>query len=137
MPILRSCIDRERESSPDRPARTTSSTPVAPSLQATPNTRIQYVIVRSDLPHGVQVAQTAHAASEASGAPQTIVVALAVPDEPSLRELSAMLAGISHGHALIVEDAGPYAGQATAIGVSPLTDRAAIRKVTSQLPLVR
>jgi len=38
---------------------------------------------------------------------------------------------------LIVEDAGPFAGQATALGICPSTDRAAIRKVTSALPLVK
>jgi hypothetical protein len=99
--------------------------------------KIQYVIVRSDLPHGVQIAQTAHAVSEASGIPPTVVVALSVPDEQALRRISAMLIEMSHGHALIVEDAGPYVGQATAIGVPPITDRRAIRKVTSCLPLAR
>jgi hypothetical protein len=83
------------------------------------------------------VAHAAHAASEASGHPQTIVVALEVPDEASLRRLAAALGEHSLTHQLIVEDAGPYAGQAMAIGVAPTTDRAAVRKVTSALPLVK
>jgi hypothetical protein len=36
-----------------------------------------------------------------------------------------------------MEDAGPFAGQAMAIGIRPSTDRKAIGKVTSALPLVR
>jgi hypothetical protein len=93
--------------------------------------------VRSDLPHGVQVAQTAHAASEATGHPPSIVVALAVPDESTLRKIAEALGRQSQTYALIVEDAGPHAGEATAIGVRPTADRAAVRKVLSSLPLVR
>ena len=93
--------------------------------------------MRSDLPHGVQVAQTAHAASEASGHPPTIVVALAVPDERALRDVARVLGDLSVDHRLVVEDAGPLAGQATAVGVAPLADRAAVRRAVSSLPLVR
>jgi hypothetical protein len=85
----------------------------------------------------VQVAQVAHAASEASGYPSTIVVALAVPDETTLRHVAEALSEHSLTHKLIVEDAGAFAGQAMAIGINPTTDRAAIRKVTSALPLVK
>jgi len=85
----------------------------------------------------VQVAQTAHAASEASGHPPTIVVALAVPDETSLRRIAEALGEQSLTYKLIVEEDGPFAGQAMALGLTPSTDRAAIRKVTSALPLVR
>lgn len=93
--------------------------------------------MRSDLPHGVQVAQTAHAASEASGHPPTIVVALQVPDETTLRRIAEALGENSLTHQLIVEDAGPFAGQAMALGVAPSTDRKAIGKVVSALPLVK
>lgn len=117
------CIDRQ-----DSPASPGS---------ASPPYKVLYTIVRGDLPHGTQVAQTAHAASEASGHPPTIVVALVVPDEGSLRRIAEALGDKSLTHKLIVEDAGPFAGQAMAIGVDPTTDRNAIRKVTSALPLVR
>lgn len=120
-------IDRERESVLPSPAPSPSSSP----------SQVLYVLVRSDLPHGVQVAQVAHAASEASGHPQTIVVALAVPSESALRDVAAALGDRSLTHQLVVEDAGPFAGQAMAIGVSPTIDRSAIRKVTSHLPLVK
>lgn len=93
--------------------------------------------MRSDLPHGVQVAQTAHAASEAAGHPPTIVVALAVPDEQALRDVARALSDRSQEFRLIVEDAGPFAGQATAVGVAPIVDRSTIRKAVSSLPLVR
>ena len=85
----------------------------------------------------MQIAQTAHAASEASGHPPTIVVALAVPDENALRRVAEALGAASLTHALVIEDAGKYAGQAMAIGINPSTDRQAIRKVTSALPLVK
>lgn len=94
-------------------------------------------MIRADLPHGVQVAQVAHAASEASGHPPTIVVALAVADEAELRRLADLLGDRALAHTLIVEDAGPHAGEATAIGIHPTTDRAAIRKATSALALVK
>jgi hypothetical protein len=71
------CIDRERESSPGTPG-------TAPS-------QVLYTLIRADLPHGVQVAQVAHAASEASGYPPTIVVALQVPDEMTLRKVAEAL----------------------------------------------
>ena len=93
--------------------------------------------MRSDLPHGVQVAQTAHAASEATGHPPTIVVALAVPSEDALRKVAAALGEHSLTYKLITEDAGPFAGQAMAIGVSPVEDRKAVGKAVSSLPLVR
>ncbi len=119
------CIDRERESSSGPPG--------------TVPTKVLYTLVRADLPHGTQVAQTAHAASEASGHPPTIVVALAVPDEAALRKFAEALGRKDLEHTLIVEDSGPHAGQATALGIhpTPVDRRAAIRKVTSMLPLVR
>lgn len=65
------------------------------------------------------------------------MVALVVPDETSLRRIAEALGEHSLTHKLIVEDAGPFAGQAMSIGIQPSTDRAAIRKVTSALPLVK
>jgi hypothetical protein len=120
------CIDRERASSSGPPDT------AAPS-------QILYTLVRADLPHGTQVAQVAHASSEASGHPPTIVVALAVPDEAALRRFAEALGLEGLDYTLIVEDAGPHAGQATAIGIhpAPIARRPAIRRVTSMLPLVK
>ena len=85
----------------------------------------------------MQVAQTAHAASEAAGHPPTIVVALAVPDEMTLKRIAEALGEQSLTYKLITEEDGAYSGQAMALGVTPSTNRAAIRKVVSALPLVR
>lgn len=85
----------------------------------------------------MQIAQTAHAASEAAGHPPTIVVALAVPDEATLKRVAEALGEHSLTHKLIVEDAGPFTGQAMALGIAPSMDRKAIGKVVSALPLCR
>ena len=101
---------------------------------------MHYILIRDDLPKGVQIAQTAHAAGESAGGPLpdgTIVVALAVPTEASLRALAEAFGKASLSYKLIIENAGTYADQAMAIGVTPTVDRASIRKVTSNLPLIR
>lgn len=100
-----------------------------------PALKVQYVLVRSDLPRGVQTAHVAHAASEAAGHPPTIVVALAVPDEATLRRIAAEL-GVQP-HVLVCEDAGRFAGQAMALGIVPVADRATVRKVVGDLSLVK
>lgn len=79
----------------------------------------------------------AHAASEASGGPVAIVVALGVDNETQLRSIAAALGEHSLTHKLIEEDAGPFAGQATAVSIAPTHDRKAVGKVVSSLPLVR
>ena len=121
--MWRACIDRER-------ASTSGSPDTVPF-------KVLYTLVRADLPHGTQVAQVAHAASEASGHPPTIVVALAVPDESSLRRIAEALGQHSLTHKLVTEDSGPFAGQAMAIGIEPSANRKAIGRVVSSLPLVR
>lgn len=90
----------------------------------------------------MQVAQTAHAAGNSVRHPlrdDTIVVALAVADEVALRAVAARL--VEHGlaHHLVIENEGPFAGQAMAIGLEPVPahDRPRIRKAVSDLPLVR
>lgn len=106
----------------------------------TKKTLYHYVIVRSDLPHGVQVAQTIHAAGESCEGPLpsgTYAVALSVPDEASLRELARRLWDAEVPHKVIMEPDTPYDGQAMAIGLFPTTDRDRVRRLTSSLPLVR
>lgn len=101
---------------------------------------MHYIVVRSDLPHGVQVAQTAHAAGEPAGGPLpdgTIVVALAVPTERTLLDVAKALGEHSLTYKLVVENEGPWAGQAMSLGVTPTSDRRAVRKATSRLPLVK
>jgi hypothetical protein len=103
-------------------------------------TLYHYVVVRSDLPHGVQVAQTIHAAGESCDGPLpsgTFAIALSVPDEPSLRDLARRLWDSEVPYKLIEEPDAPYNGQAMALGIFPTTDRERVRRVTSSLPLVK
>lgn len=98
-----------------------------------------YIIVRSDLPHGVQVAQTIHAAGESSpgGIPEgTYAIALAVPGEVMLRTVADSLkrAGIEFN--LIVEPDKPWCGQAMAIGLVPTSNREKVKRILGGLPLV-
>ena len=60
-----------------------------------------------------------------------------MPDEATLRRVAEALGKQSLTYKLVVEEDGPFAGQAMALGIEPSTDRAAIRKVTSALPLVK
>jgi hypothetical protein len=103
-------------------------------------TLYHYVIVRSDLPHGVQVAQTIHAAGESCEGPLpsgTYAIALSVPDEQSLLALADRLWKGQVPHKVIEEVDGKYADQAMTIGIFPTSDRDMIRKYTSDLPLVK
>lgn len=93
--------------------------------------------MRSDLSRGVLAAQASHAAAEGAGHQPTIMVVLGVDNEAQLRAIAAALGENSLTHKLVVEDAGPHAGEAMAIGVAPTLDRAAVRKVVSALALVR
>ena len=62
---------------------------------------------------------------------------LAVPNEQTLRSVAEALGKQSLTYALVVENEGEFANQATAIGLAPVEDRTAIRKAVSALPLVR
>lgn len=103
-------------------------------------TLYHYVIVRADLPHGVQVAQTIHAAGESCEGPLpsgTYAVALAVRDESHLAEIGRRLWEAGIPHTAVREPDPPYDGQLMAVGIWPTADRKRIRRVTSDLPLVR
>lgn len=107
----------------------------APAARQESPSEVSYVLVRSDLPEGVQLAQTGHAAQEALGYPPVIMVVLAVPDAAALQRYADAFAAAGIAHAPIVEDAGPFAQQLVSIGVKPTTDRNAIRRVVSSLPI--
>lgn len=113
-------------------AASIDSQPIGPTQESS---LYHYVIVRADLPHGMQVAQVVHAAGESapSRVPSgTSAVALAVPNEAILRVLDGALTVAGIPHVLIVESDG----QAMAIGCEPTADRSHIRRITSSLPLV-
>lgn len=99
-----------------------------------------YVIVRGDLPHGVQVAQTVHAAGESCDGPLpsgTYAIALSAANESHLEDISVRLWDAEIPHTVITEPDAPYDGQMMAIGIWPTSDRDKIKRVTSSLPLVR
>ena len=103
------------------------------------NPLTHYVIVRRDIPRGVQAAQITHAAGESSPGKLpsgTYAVVLTVPDEAALRELDASLDTRSIRHHTIYENASAYGGQAMAIGVVP-APRSVLRRHFSSLPLLR
>ena len=106
-------------------------------IDSQPNVDVaHYVIVRADLPHGSQVAQTIHAAGESTPRrllPGTIAVALHARDRDHLACIGDDLdrAGLAN-HRVVESD-----GELMAIGLEPTTDRNAVRKVLSKLPLVR
>lgn len=95
-----------------------------------------YTIVRADLPLGLQLAQTVHAAGESATPlprPGTHAVALHARDEAHLREVAARLDARGIRHHRVLEDDG----QLMAIGIPPTTDRDPIRKALSSLPCAK
>jgi hypothetical protein len=109
---------------------------------------VHYIIVRADLPHGVQVAQTVHAAGESAAIseriyempvlPGTVSVALHAKDSLHLDGIRHALNSVNIGHHCVYEIDAPYNGQLMAIGLFPIPveDRDTIRAVLGKLPLV-
>ncbi len=100
-----------------------------------------YCIVRKDLPFGVALAQTVHAAGESAQEvkvpPNTCAVVLAVPDETALLAVEKRLQeALIDGVTSIREPDEPYCGQLMTIGIKPQS-RGKIRKLLSNLPLYR
>ncbi len=98
-----------------------------------------YIIVRSDLPLGFLAAQVTHASGESSpgNLPKaTNAVVLSVATEADLMDLAARLSAAGVPHVLIEEPDAPWNGQATAIGLVPTVDKAALRAILGKLPLL-
>jgi hypothetical protein len=100
------------------------------------------VIVRDDVPLGVQLAQTIHAAGQSAqlpgsctAAPPTIAVSLAA-SQAELGDLAHTLAAAGVPHVRVHEPDEPWRGALMAIGVVP-TSRARVRRYLAHLPLVR
>lgn len=97
------------------------------------------MVVRADLPRGVQAAQIIHAAGESSpGAlpSGTYAVALMTPDEASLCALAERLERAGVAHTRIHEPDAPYDGALMAIGVQP-GRKEVLRRSLSSLPRLR
>ncbi|MEO8700501.1 MAG: hypothetical protein ABI867_10680 [Kofleriaceae bacterium] len=100
------------------------------------------MIVRSDVPTGVQAAMIVHAAGHAaqlpgarSAAPPTVAVALSA----TLDELCALvrvLVAEDLPHVLVREPDEPYRNAPMAIGMVPMP-RERVRRLFAHLPLVR
>jgi hypothetical protein len=99
-----------------------------------------YVLVRADLPRGIQSANLVHAAGESSPGelPEgTFAVVLAVANEHALSVLADQLETAAIAHVKIREPDAPYCGALMAIGIVPVADRKEVRRIVSSLPLLR
>lgn len=105
------------------------------------------MVVRRDLPRGLQSAQLVHAAGESAGGPipgGTHAVVLQVRDEEHLLDIASALHWAHLPYKLIIEPDLPLLedrpledGQGTAIGIPPTRDRRAISRVLGRLPLLK
>ena len=100
------------------------------------------MIVRVDLPRGVQAAQLVHAAGESASTARgrlpsdTHAVVLGVCDEAELKSVRERLVLACLPHVVIVENDEPWTGQIMALGLEPAR-REAVRRVLSSLPLLK
>jgi len=104
------------------------------------------VVIRRDLPLGLQAAQIVHASGESADGPVpegTHAVVLAVEDEEHLLHIAEQLHYAQLSYKLIVEPDLPLHpdrpledGQGTAIGLRPTRDRKPIARVLGRLPLL-
>lgn len=98
------------------------------------------MIIRADLPLGVKIAQTIHAAGESAPGnlpSSTHAVALEAKDESILLDLERALLHAKIEHVAIREPDAPYNNQLMAIGLKPVVRGPDLKKMLSRLPLVR
>jgi 7-keto-8-aminopelargonate synthetase-like enzyme len=98
------------------------------------------VILRADLPTGVKVAQTIHAAGESSPGnlpASTHAVALEVRDEQQLQDLEQALVRAGINFRSIREPDAPYSNALVAIGIEPQVRSPLLRKLLGRFPLVK
>lgn len=104
---------------------------------------VHYIIVRRDMPTGAACAQITHAAGESACycmwylPKDTIAVVLGVRDEKQLKYYAKRLVKAKIEHIQVNENAGPLAGQMTAVGVVPTRNREAVFKVLKKLNPLR
>lgn len=97
------------------------------------------MILRRDLPSGVLVAQTIHAAGESSPGnlpPSTYAIALAVQNEQALLAVEERLRAAGVVLTSIREPDPPYHGSLMALGLHP-APKSHLKKHLSMLPLLR
>ena len=99
-----------------------------------------YIVIRADLPRGVQIAQTIHAAGESVREPvppTTHAVALEAATEADLLDLERKLQDLGIEHVAIREPDAPYNNQLMAIGVKPQVRGKTLRRAMGRFALVR
>ena len=90
------------------------------------------------MPVGFLAAQVVHAAGESSPGnlpPHTNAIVLAVADEEELLAVALQLVREGIAHVAVREPDPPYHGALTAIGLAPVADRKAVKRVLSRLRL--
>ena len=98
------------------------------------------MIIRADLPVGVKIAQTIHAAGESSPGSlpsDTRAVALQARDEAELLSLERALTDAGFYFSAIREPDPPWNGALMAIGLAPQPRTPELRQLLGRLPLVR
>jgi hypothetical protein len=98
-----------------------------------------YVILRADLPRGIQAAQAIHAAGESSPGnlqPGTFAVALTCPSERALVHVADDLRRAGVRFVAIFEPDPPYDGALMALGLAPAR-KGVLRRHLSKLPLLK
>lgn len=98
-----------------------------------------YVIVRADLPLGVMVAQTIHAAGETGPARHgTHAVALSVPSELDLERVEERLLEAGLPHVAVREPDAPWNNALMVIGIPPMdASNPNLRRIVRRLTLLK
>ena len=104
--------------------------------------RFHYIIVRSDLPRGLQSAQIIHAAGESAKLTSelptgTHAVALQSDNEDTLTELSKAIDASGIPYTKITENDAPYTGQLMALGIAPIPRSKELKKLLGKVKLLR
>lgn len=97
------------------------------------------MVIRADLPRGIQAANLVHAAGESSPgnlAEGTLAVVLVTPNEAALYALACRLEAAVVRFVRVVEPDAPFNGALMAIGLVPVM-REEVRRHVSSLPLLR
>jgi len=109
------------------------------SVKPVSNPVTHYVIVRADLPRGIQAAQIVHAAGESVSGPVpegTYAVCLACPNERALVKFADELRQKGVHFTSIFEPDAPYDGALMALGLAPRR-KEELRRHVSALPLLK
>lgn len=117
--------------------RTTGPCPARIDARPVDDPLTHYIVVRADLPPGVQAAQIAHAAGESSpgNLPSgTHAIVLACPNEGALFHVAQRLGSAGMPFTAIEEPDAPWDGALMAIGLPP-APRSTLRRYLSSLPL--